>query len=906
MAVLKAQQADPAMGNTPAVDRTVHVVAHTHWDREWYLTFQQFRIYLVKLVDRLLEILDDDHYQCFLLDGQTVVLEDYLEIRPENAGKLAVLIRSGRLFVGPWYVLPDLFLVSGESIIRNLELGIRVASRFGEPMPVGYMPDQFGFITQMPQILRGFGIEEAVVWRGFPAAAPAEIWWQAPDRSRVLTHKLNAAGGYLNAAELSHDSSEKALQQVREAVDRMGTGVASNQFLLMHGVDHRFPDPRLPQTVAALNSSLDDLTVKQSTLPKYFRAVRKHPDSFPVVQGEQRKGEKMEMLQGTLSTRMYLKQANERVETLLAHVAEPLCSFAWLLGAPYPMSLLQTAWEELLRNHAHDSICGCSLDEVHREMLTRFSSAQQIADTLCHHATKQIGDALSQEGEERTPHLMVFNTLPWARTEAVEAQIILPDDPSYESFSLVRGGKYVAYSVLSDDRSFVVFNPADALDSFPSFDAGRRRTVRFVAEDVPAWGYVAIEIRPGEPAPAASPVIRDFVTDCGLPGVETESLRLAFNADGTFDLADLRSGQEFPGLQSFEDSGDCGDEYSYCPPAADLVINTLGAAADVSTEVCGERFRTFKVQWKMQIPSNVVREESTMRSEETDVLSITSHITVAAGVPRVDIVTEVENTARHHRLRAVFPTGTGADASFAESAFDIVERPVALPQHEGWTEDPQPIHPQLTFAGARSQNRSLTIANQGLTEYELCGDEQATFALTLLRCVEWGSRGDLTNTKRAHRPDGSPGTNYMFTPEAECLGTHQFHYSVIPGSGNTDEGYGVREAYGFKVGMVAHQRKLPPGSAPEGSFGQVRTDACVAPSALRVSDGGDELVVRLANMARAGSSTRIGLRQGIAAAAELNLAGARCAALPVREGGVDFDIEPKSIYTLGLKPETIP
>ncbi|MBV9278855.1 MAG: hypothetical protein JOZ41_02125 [Chloroflexi bacterium] len=166
------------------------LVAHTHWDRAWYLPFQHFRIRLVRLIDRLLEILETDpDFRCFMLDGQMIVIEDYLEVRPERRGDIERLVRAGRLQVGPWYVLPDEFLVSPESLIRNLELGMRQADDFGGAMRVGYEPDAFGHIAQLPQIFAGFGIDNVVFWRGLGDEARelgSEFWWRAPDGTRAL------------------------------------------------------------------------------------------------------------------------------------------------------------------------------------------------------------------------------------------------------------------------------------------------------------------------------------------------------------------------------------------------------------------------------------------------------------------------------------------------------------------------------------------------------------------------------------------------------------------------------------------------------------------------------------------------------------------------------------------------
>src|SRR5262249_4367395 len=119
------------------------VVPHTHWDREWYLPFEQFRLRLGAVVDRGLETLrPDPSFTSFTLDGQAIVLEDYVEVRPENEARLRALLAAGRLEVGPSYMLPDEILVGGEPLVRNLLLGRRVCRRFGvEPSGAGYLPD---------------------------------------------------------------------------------------------------------------------------------------------------------------------------------------------------------------------------------------------------------------------------------------------------------------------------------------------------------------------------------------------------------------------------------------------------------------------------------------------------------------------------------------------------------------------------------------------------------------------------------------------------------------------------------------------------------------------------------------------------------------------------------------------
>ncbi len=219
--------------------REVAIVPHTHWDREWYEPFQVFRLRLVGLFDELLPMLDRDlSYSRFLLDGQTVVLDDYLAVRPDAAAAIARLVTSGRVSIGPWACLMDEYMVSGETMVRNLQRGMLRASELGGVMPVGYLPDMFGHVAQMPQLLRLAGLEHAVVWRGVPAAVDkTAFWWVAPDGSRVRAEYLY--GSYSNGRDLP-DDPEKLVAARSRLPARAGRRPARRR---RHPADERHRPP---------------------------------------------------------------------------------------------------------------------------------------------------------------------------------------------------------------------------------------------------------------------------------------------------------------------------------------------------------------------------------------------------------------------------------------------------------------------------------------------------------------------------------------------------------------------------------------------------------------------------------------------------------------------------------------
>ena len=361
------------------MSRRVAVVAHTHWDREWYSPFEVYRSHLVDLIDELLDVLEDDaDFTQFLLDGQAAVVDDYLAVRPEAEDRLRRAVTSGRIEIGPWYCLPDEFCVSAETLVRNLQLGAEVAERAGGSSRVGYLPDMFGHAAQMPQILAQSGLDVAVVWRGVPAAVGRTAFvWEAPDGTAVRAEYLPV--GYSNGAFLPKDPDD-LVRRVKAHVDELGDLLPRHwPLLLMNGGDHRAVQRDLPTLLAAANSAQSDLVFEQTGLARYLAA--RPQDGLTSWSGEMRSGARSNVLMGVLSSRVDIKVAAARAERELERMAEPLASL-WLTPGQWPESLLAQAWLEVIRNSAHDSVCGCSVDEVGRAVIHRYDSARAVAGEI--------------------------------------------------------------------------------------------------------------------------------------------------------------------------------------------------------------------------------------------------------------------------------------------------------------------------------------------------------------------------------------------------------------------------------------------------------------------------------------------------------------------------------------------
>jgi alpha-mannosidase len=897
------------------------VVPHTHWDREWYQTFQQFRIRLVSTVDTVLDVLESDSaFTDFMLDGQTIPLEDYLEVRPENLERLQRLTRSHRLLVGPWYLQPDEFLVGGESLIRNLQLGMRIAADFGGPMMIGYVPDIFGHIAQLPQLLRGFGIDNAVYWRGVgPEVERSEFRWAAPDGTSVLVVWLCDELGYSNARTLPLQT-DALLARLASIESGLKARATTRTLLLMNGSDHLEPQAGLPEALAAANKRLrsEGSQLVIGTLPQYVEVIKRADPPLATYTGEMRSSRYAHLLPGVLSTRMWIKQRNAACEAELVRWAEPAAAWAWLLTGQHPSGLLRVSWRQLLYNHPHDSICGSGIDQVHEEMRSRFDQSEQVSREIAGAALDTLAAQVdtSAATEEGALPVVVFNPGPGPRTGVVSCDMEVEHDEvcvvdergapapaevrhlwqrelvSQEvakglvtsMLSMAQQGRVDKY-VIKDVRfrlepgstveevlvtvaeqgepnmaivegaveHILASSRRDAITAFRFI--GRevpRADVVFVAADVPAFGgktYYLRPRRPDDPIPAERAAL---VT--GTHSIENEWLLVEIHpASGTLTLVDKATGTRFSGLNLFEDGGDVGDLYNYSPPRADVLVANPRHRPRVELVSSGPARATLRVSMVYELP-RACSEDRQARHFEMVECPIVTEVSLAPGARRVDIRTEVENQARDHRLRVIFPTPFAVDTHEAEDTFAVIRRPNRQPKPgrgeapwEAWAEMPVNTHPQKRFVDVSDGKVGLAVLNRGLPEYELMPwpvSGGVAVALTLLRGVEWLSRADL-DTRRGH---AGP---MEYTPLAQCLGKSVFEYALVPHAGtwHADEVLPLTEAQAFEATMRARVADVHPGKlSPIWSFLTVAPGSLVV-SAVKRAEAENALVVRIYNPA---------------------------------------------------------
>ncbi|MFQ3549677.1 MAG: glycoside hydrolase family 38 C-terminal domain-containing protein [Armatimonadota bacterium] len=866
------------------------VVSHSHLDREWYKPFQHFRMRLVKLIDCLIETLENDpNFKYFMLDGQTIVLEDYFAIRPENEDKLRKLIDEGKVLIGPWYNLPDEVLVSGESLIRNLYYGHKICGKYESIMKVGYVPDQFGHISSLPQILRGFGIDNAVLFRGITRdQTESEFIWKSPDGSEVLAVKMPDNNAYSNWFYRNRETlinpdapidRNKVVEDIKAILeDCENERPTTNNRLFMDGCDHVFPQFKTPELIKIASEEIEGLNIEHSTLENYIKAVKESNPKLQTFEGELRWSNRAFKLQGllagTLSSRIHLKQYSHKCETLLEKYLEPLCAAAWWLGEDYPQSYIELAWKYLLKNSPHDSICGCSIDQVHKDMIYRYDQCRLISEELIKNAAKKIAAKINTEtikDKEKSDALVVFNTLGFERSEIIETELDIPTDQPFASLEITDAdGNIIPYEIL--DRKLYGLMEPEPWD-IPTGRQMQKLKVVFNAEKIPGLGYKTYTIERLDKRVRNKGTLMTGIGNC-----ENKHIALSVESNGSLSILDKETGKLFKNCLVFEDCGDVGDGYYHIKPANDKVYTSISSKCCVSVVENSPLRCTFEIKNLLMLPESSTPDNSG-RSERLKELVITSYVTLAANSRRIDIKTIVNNNICDHRLRVLFPTGINTEYSFAEGAFDVIKRNIRTPDCSDWLEPMYSTHPQKTFVDVSDGNVGLCIINKGLPEYEIYNDPSRTIALTLLRGVRHGV--------------GEPWN----LVGGQILGEHVFEYAIYPHSGDWEEGDCWKVAHSFNTPMISSLTDIHSGNLP--STGKMININCenLLVSALKKSDDEEKLVVRFCNLKNKNvSASFYGDINGI----ELLNLTEKTADSKLSNDLQDLHVEPKKISTLGL------
>ena len=722
----------------PENNKIFCVISHTHWDREWYMPFSQFRLRLVDLIDRMLVIFEENEEYIFHLDAQTIVLEDYLEIRPSKRKILEEYIAQGRLIVGPWYLQNDFYLTSGEATIRNLIEGNRIANEFGKCSKTGYAPDQFGNISQLPQILSGFGIDNFIFGRGYGRfikdengnivreKVPTEFIWEGADGTKLLA--IHMKYWYNNAQRFSADIERaKILIDVSEHL--FEDFALTPYLLMMNGVDHLEAQDDLLPILEKLNNVIDGgRKVVQTSLDSYVNNVRTYINGNNIEmhthKGELRDGHDGEILQGTLSSRHYLKVSNVNAQNMLECCLEPLYTFYGLCGAKkaYSHDHFRYIWKELMKNHPHDSICGCSRDEVHAHMEDNFAKLSEMANEL----KKRIVDDISSHMQINTSNkddnvISVINVTEAVRKGVIRATVTFLSDENVQGFSLTdQNGSDVKFAVISEEEKVLdVFSPIN----LPGCLDVKVFEIYIYLDNISPMSAKGLLVKKTNTAPA-------YVDSKPSATIllDNEYLTVSVSKDGIVDITDKSTSRVIKDAIDIEQSSDVGDSYIYFGLGDEKYGKEFTSYASMGEN--NEYVQSALIHYDIKTPKNY---DFALKKHSDECVTSTLELTLTLekGSDVLELDYTVDNKASDHRIRILVNTNIKSSISFGDIPFDVVEHGLGMPLNESHSK----AKANTSFAAIEGNGSGVCVFTQGAHEYEHLINRDDTLAFTILRAT---------------------------------------------------------------------------------------------------------------------------------------------------------------------------
>lgn len=853
--------------------KTVHIISHSHWDREWYLPYERHHMLLVELIDDVLELFENDpEFKSFYLDGQTIILDDYLQVRPDKKEVLQKYIDNGQLKIGPFYILQDAYLTSSESNVRNMLIGQQESAKWGANTKVGYYPDTFGNAGQTPQLMKQLGFDLAAFGRGVKptgfanesteednfVSSYSEMNWEGADGSEITG--LLFANWYSNGNEVPVDR-EEAKKFWEKKLQEAEAYASTDHLLFMNGCDHQPVQKDLSEAIRVANELYDDYHFIHSDFTTYMEELHQAlPEKLDTVKGEltSQETEGWYTLTNTASSRVYLKQENAKLSRLLENMAEPLAVMAAEQSGKYPHDILDYAWKTYMQNHPHDSICGCSIDEVHDEMETRFMKAEHVAKHVIDEALQALTEAIDTEAEvsvdESAVPFVIFNTTGVDKEGVVTTEI--EKDAIYfnelfptQSYEKLEAEGKIAYSVVDSKGEKIQasvkevsprFNYDLPKDKFRQPYVSRKLVVELHVDEMTPFSWRTYYLVPEVLNETKEHTIEQ--TDKHLNTIENQSLQVTVEKDGSVTLKNKLSGETYPDALIFEDTGDIGNEYVYKQPEGEKAITSLGTLKAVETVKHSSFKETLVLTHVLDVPVSAdellyeeqnkiieFRERRSQRTEQTEPLEIKTILTLEKNSEFVKINTQLINQMKDHRLRVRFKTGIMSSVHYADSMFETVERPNKV--SEVWTnpENPQRLH---HYVNVCNNGEGMIVSPDGLNEYEVIEEDgQLTIALTLFRSV--GELGDW---------------GYFPTPGAQMLNRKLSFDYAVGFHGQEDRYAKLKAALNLFVPFIAKQTTLHNGSLPvSNQFFAIKGDK-VAVTALKKSRESDGLVSRLYNL----------------------------------------------------------
>lgn len=871
--------------------KKVYIQLSTHWDREWYNPFQAFRYELIGVTDKIIsEVKSKQNIENFVFDGQTIVTEDYLDIVPENRCELATQIENGSIKIGPWYVMPDEWLVSGESLIRNFQQGKRICDDFNtEPFRYGYINDIFGHIAQFPQLLNKLGIKMAYLGRGMGADENTfrNFVWKAPDGSKCFGYKNNYSDAYrkylrfISAGDKSESEKDEYVKNYIESeFEKSGCGV----ILLNVTDDHANLSDEMLDFVARVKK-LDGIELIFDGFDKAYDDIAAAEKNLPEFCGEliqtAQSGD-MRVVTDSISSYYPLKEYNDSCQALLENEISPVTVYGNFAGVPIRKEFLRAAYKELLKTHPHDNICGCSADQVHKDMYYRFDQVREIADAVKRDFTYKIGRTVYKKG--RNYLLEIFNPAPYKRKQVITVDIDFDKDyPSrfaghapYQPRNMFwifdKDNNCIDYQILNIERDRIT-NKQNISQDKPCVD---RYTVTFEAE-LTELGMTEFKV-----VPAKGVVRNENGMQSGDNWAENAYVRLEIMQDGTLSLFDKLTGKKYEKLNYFLDDSEAGNGWFHENAAnSDPVITSRFSDCRLEKLASGSVETVFRITKTMLLPE-CMDYAAYNRSERLKDFKIVSQITLRRDSGNVYIETAIDNNVKDHRLKLMLPTNIKGDKYVAAQAFYFAERNVgADPERRKWYEQEQ-YEKHFDNIIYKTDENGAGLAFVGAGGFHQAGvleDKDSTISVIMFR---------------------SHGRVHMVNSPTECQlqGPLNFKYALVPMNGKTakTELLNIRK-YGFRKEISVFTRCGDDVSV-NSNQGIMNVDGDVCVSIVKPAEKGDGIILRVFNTENTESRFTVTFQRKVNAVSETDLYENITAVIEKNTAKAEIALKPYEIKTL--------
>lgn len=774
--------------------RKIHVIPHSHWDREWYFTTSRSKVYLMKDLGDVLNTLENDpEFKYFMVDAQGSLLDDYIKWRPQDKERISKLVNDGRLVIGPWYTQTDQLVISGESIVRNMYYGMKRCESFGKYMNVGYVPDSFGQSGNMPQIYRQFGIEDTLFWRGVSddMVKHTDYNWRGDDGSVVFTTQIPF--GYYIGGNIPEEPEENEEFWQKECLEKAGGRSATRHIYFPNGFDQAPVRTNLPQLVKERNEKDPENEYVISCIEDYIKDVKSENPELEEVQGELVIAKHMRIHKSIFSSRSDLKVMNTQIQNYVTNVMEPLLTISYNLGNEYPHEAVAEIWKLLFENAAHDSIGSCISDTANEDVYVRYKQARDIAVNLVELHSRLIATNVKNDADMT---FTAINTLPQKRKDTVIIKTYVPGG----KFAIIdEKGNDVDYTIIkSRDLTDYVLSQTIMLDPSRKFyvpDQVLEVTMAIKANDVPALGYVqySIDTQKDSHKETADKKV-----------LENKYYTIEVEENGSLTIVDKANNVTYKNQGILVENGDDGDSFNYSPPRKDMEV--FSNESKCTVKISGsDIYDQAEIHFDMVVPADL-DERAEGKVSVTMLVDMTVALRKDSKV--IDFNVKVDNKGLSHRLCVLFDSQIVSAFNYADQQFGLIKRPNYYEKEmklymesmnnktekkagiqelanwandqSTWQEPPISIEPTQSYVSLTDGKTGIAVIPQGVREYEVLDDSK--IRLTLFRTYGFMGKENLI-----YRPGRASGERIIETPAAQLLKEMEFNFGFTSYAGDIND-----------------------------------------------------------------------------------------------------------------------